>query len=194
MLLDYVQAGIAEKCKTLEEVLGGRSRAAAVVFGAPDVLILPPASIRSNVAFLQQLGWTGEEVEAFIIQHISVFRLSLTGPAMQRLLELCSEVLGLSPDTLLRQHPNSLLCAPQSAVVRLCFLRERGLQGLATLDVLGESSGGWSHRLLRWGKAHIAAWPGFVARFRRKGEGFALAQQLEAYEAERKAAAAARKR
>ena len=183
---------LGHTCAALAEVLGGREQAAAVVLRHPAMLRVSPRLLRSNAAFLQQLGWSTERIAAFASADPGTFHMDLAAPAMRHLLAQCERVLGLPPDAMLERHASSLRCSPGAAVVRVAFVGALQLQPrIKTASFLKRTPPEWSNRVRLWGLAD--QWAAFAAAYWQGEEGAALRQQMEAYEVDKQAATSAAK-
>ena len=181
---------LGHKCEALTEVLGGREQAAALVLRQPVILRPAPRTLRANVAYLQQLGWSTERIAEFASAEPGTLRMDLAAPAMQHLLAQCERVLGLPPAAMLESHAGSLRCSPEAAVVRVAFVGALRLQPrIKTPAFLQIPPPEWGKRVRLWGLAD--EWAAFAAAYWQSEEGAQLRQQMESWEAEKKAAASA---
>ena len=186
---NFTKEELGHRCEAVTEVLGGREQATALILHQPKLLRLAPRTLRANVAYLrQELGWSTECIAEFASAEPGTFQMDLAAPAMQHLLAQCERVLSLPPAAMLERHASSLRCSPEAAVMRVAFVEALRLQPrIRTPAFLQTPSPRWSNRMHLWGMAD--QWAAFAAAYWQSEEGAALQQQMEAWKAEKKAAA-----
>ncbi len=141
------------------EQLGSKEAALRFVWEWPAALTM--GSWQDDATYLQkELGWTAADAKAFV--RAPGWKRSrrygrLARPMSQMLLQLCQEVLGLSPDAVLRRHAELLQRCPEMVVVQLAFAVHCKLEG--RLQRLSEAQaisllvdqGEWEAHLMKWG-------------------------------------------